>query len=76
MVHDRRGRGVARGEGGVGARDPTEFGRSVNPIQTKGADYARHTTTSPRPGFKMLSTPLLNISVKVLAPQLSEYRAA
>ena len=36
MVHDRRGRGVARGEGGVGARDPTEFGRSVNPIQTRG----------------------------------------
>ena len=36
---------------------PADFGRSVNPIQTMGADYARHTTASP-PGFKMLSTPL------------------
>ena len=24
-----------------------EFGRSVNPIQTRGADYAPHTTASP-----------------------------
>ena len=39
------------------ARAPQEFSRSVNPIQTMGADYARHTTASP-PGFKMLSTPL------------------
>ena len=31
--------GVARG-----ARAPPEFGRSVNPIQTMGADYVRHTT--------------------------------
>ena len=28
-----------------------EFGSSVNPITTKGADYAHHITVSP-PGFK------------------------
>ena len=50
-------RGVARG----GALVPPEIGRSVNPIQTRGggADYALHTTASPPPGFKKLSTPLL-----------------
>ena len=36
---------------------PTELGRSVNPIQTRGADYAPHTTASPI-RFKKLSTPL------------------
>ena len=36
-------RGVARG-GGKGDQSPPEFGRSVNPIQTIGADYAHHTT--------------------------------
>ena len=51
-------RGVARG--GQGGQSPREFDRSVNPIWTMGADYARHTTASP-PGFKMLSTPLLLI---------------
>ena len=49
-------RGVARG-GAAGARAPPEFGRSVNPIQTREADYAPHTTASP-PGFKKLSTSL------------------
>ena len=39
-------RGVARG-GAEGALAPPEFGRSVNPIQTRGADYTPHTTTSP-----------------------------
>ena len=38
-------RGVAIGE----ARGAPEFGRSVNPIQTRGADYAPHTTASPPP---------------------------
>ena len=28
-----------------------EFGSSVNPITTRGADYARHITASP-PGFE------------------------
>ena len=34
-----------------------EFGRSFNPIQTRWADYAPHTTAS-LPRFKKLSTPL------------------
>ena len=53
-------RGVDRG-GAQGGQipSPPEFGRSVNPIQTRGADYAPHTTASP-PGFKMLSTPLIS----------------
>ena len=50
-------RGVARGGAEV-AVAPPEFGRSVNPIQTRGADYTPHTTASP-PGFKKLSTPLI-----------------
>ena len=33
----------------MGARAPLEFGRSVNPIQTRGADYAPHTTANPFP---------------------------
>ena len=41
-----------------------EFGRSVNPIQTRGADYAPHTAAhQPPPGFKKLSTPLRMISI-------------
>ena len=48
----RKSSGVARG----GARaPPPEFGRSVNPIQTREAEYAPYSTTSP-PGFKKLST--------------------
>ena len=42
-------RGVARegaGRGGGGEPPPPEFGRSVNPIQTRGADYAPHTTAN------------------------------
>ena len=36
------------GAGGAGgARAPPSFGISVNPIRTKGADYARHITTVP-----------------------------
>ena len=35
-------RGVARGP----EPPPPEFGRSVNPIQTRGADYVPHTTAN------------------------------
>ena len=49
-------RGVARGRRGGGG----EFGRSVNPIRTSGADFAPDTTASP-PGFKKLSTPLISM---------------
>ena len=31
------------------------FGRTVDPISTRGADYANHSTTSP-PGFSDLAT--------------------
>ena len=41
-------RGVARG-GGAETPSSPDFGRSVNPIQTMGADYARHTTALPAP---------------------------
>ena len=58
-------RGVARG-GAEGARAPPEFGRSVNPIQTRGADYAPHTTASP-PGFKNISTSLCTLYLYALA---------
>ena len=30
-------------EGGQGSKIPLEFGRSVNPIEIRGADYALHT---------------------------------
>ena len=40
-------RGVARRREEAGGLTPTEFGRSVNPIQTRAADYAHHTTVSP-----------------------------
>ena len=41
-------RGVARG-GAEGARAPPEFGRSVNPIQTRGARlYPSHYCQPPR----------------------------
>ena len=33
-------------------------GLSVNPITTRGADYAHHNTTSPTPGFSVLATAL------------------
>ena len=35
-----------------------EFGSSVNPITTRGADYAHHITASP-PGFEIPAAPLL-----------------
>ena len=35
--------------------------KSVNPIQTRGADYAPHTTASP-PRLKKLSTPLYMVN--------------
>ena len=44
--HIMHPRGVNRGRG-QGGQSPPEFGRSVNPIQTRGADYAPYTTASP-----------------------------
>ena len=42
--------------GGLGA----VFGQTVNPISTRGADYAHHSTTSPL-GFLDLATALRRI---------------
>ena len=51
-----------RAVGAVGARGsfPPDFDRSVNPISTRGADYAHHSNTSP-PGFSDLAMALLLI---------------
>ena len=56
-------------EGKWGNCPPPNFGRSVNPIQIKGEDYAPHTTASP-PGFKKLSTPLPWVVVLLLEEPL------
>ena len=49
-------RDAARGGAG-GAAAPPDFGRSVNPISTGGADYVHHSTTCP-PGFLTLAASL------------------
>ena len=38
-----------------------EFGSSVNPITTRGADYAHHITASP-PGFENPAAALISVS--------------
>ena len=43
--------------GGQGGLAHPEFGSSVNPIPTWGADYAHHITACP-PGFENLATSL------------------
>jgi hypothetical protein len=40
-----------------GARGPPVFGRSVNPILTRGVDYAHHITTAPPPDFQTVRHP-------------------
>ena len=40
-----------------GCRGPPDFGRSVNPISTRGTDYA-HLITTGTPGFSDLPTAL------------------
>ena len=48
--------------GGLGALAPPVFGRTVNPISTRRADYyAHHSTTSPPPGFSDLATALQQV---------------
>ena len=55
-------RPVASGGAG-GARAPPVFGRTVNPISTRRADYTHHRTTSPS-GFSDLATVLLSVRKK------------
>ena len=45
-----------RGEG----FSPSLFGRTVDPISTRGADYANHSTTAPHPDFQTLRRPCLS----------------
>ena len=49
-------RGVVPGGAGV-AMAPPDFGRSVNPISTRGTDYA-HLISTGTPGFSDLPTAL------------------
>ena len=49
-------RGVVRGCAGCAIAHP-DFGRSVNPISTRGTDYA-HLNTTGTPGFSDLPTAL------------------
>ena len=45
-----------------GGQGGPEFGSSVNPITTRGADYAQRITPSP-PGFENLAAALSHISI-------------
>ena len=51
------------GDFGVFSPPPPMFGRIVNPISTRGADYAHHSTTSPL-NFSDLATALHYVSTK------------
>ena len=42
---------------------PSVFGRSVNPIQTKGADYAHHITKYLAPALQILTKALYLMNV-------------
>ena len=42
---------------GLGVFSPPVFGQTVNPISTRGADCAHHSTTSPPPDFQTLRRP-------------------
>ena len=50
--------------GGLGGLAHPEFGSSVNPILTRGADYAHHITACP-PGFENLTASLTLININV-----------
>ena len=55
-------RAVGAGGGGAGAMVPPDFDRSVNPISTRGLDYAHHITTCPS-RFLGLPEAQMNIGV-------------
>jgi len=67
---ERSARGVVPGGAG-GAMAHPDFGRSVNPISTRGADYA-HLITTGTPGFSDLPTALsaqeTSIEISVITP--------
>ena len=67
-------RPVASG-GARGACAPPVFGRTANPISTRGADYAHHSTKCP-PRFSDLATALTCIrNLKLQMPSVLEKRA-
>ena len=59
FIHYTLGRGVVPGGAG-GAKTPSDFGRLVKPISTRGTDYA-HKTTNVTLGFSNLPTALLGL---------------
>lgn len=55
FLENNKGRAVESRGGGLAL---PVFGQTVNPISTRGADYGRHSTTSPPPpGFQILRRP-------------------
>ena len=56
--------------GAGGAMAPPDFGRSVNPISTRGTDYT-HLITNGTPGFSDLLTALIK-SIKIKSNQIKQ----
>ena len=54
---------VASGGAG-GALAPPVFGQTVNPISTRGADYAHHSNTSPPRIFRPCDGPAISCGQK------------
>ena len=57
-----------------GAMAPPDFGRSVNPISTKGADYA-HQIILASPDFQTLRWPCIHGCNKIMNLELDHSRA-
>ena len=55
----RDARGAEGGRGDQGPLVPPVFGRSVNPIPTRGTDYAHHITTGPPRFFNSVASLLV-----------------
>ena len=53
---------ISRGVVPGGAMEPPDFGRSVNPILTRGTDYA-HLITTGTPVFSNLPTALITMGI-------------
>ena len=60
----RLGSDAASGWAGWALAHP-EFGSSINPITTWGADYAHHITASP-PGFENPAAPLIWVDCRFI----------
>ena len=60
--------------GAGGTMAPPDFGRSVNPISTKGADYA-HQIILASPDFQTLRWPCIHGCNKIMNLELDHSRA-